>query len=148
MNETALLAADSVMMCQARGKVLVLLILRRFPPYENMWALPGGFVEKGERLEAAARRELMEETGLTDVSLRPIGTFAEPGRDPRGRVVSAVFMGVVPAGPVDIQPTDETLEGRWWPVDELPDLAFDHDKVIELAVRCYQQVGSLHVVKN
>jgi ADP-ribose pyrophosphatase YjhB (NUDIX family) len=81
----------------------VLLVRRARPPYKGKWALPGGFIEKGEPLEVAALRDLEEETGLRDLYLEQLYTFGGPKRDPRGRVVSVAFFGLVPAGAVDLR---------------------------------------------
>lgn len=112
----------------------LLLIRRRDDPFEGLWALPGGFVEKGETLEAAARRELAEETGITGVTLRQLAAYGEPGRDPRGWTVSVVFWGwrtVEDPAPIA---GDDAAEARWWPVDDLPALAFDHARIIKDAL--------------
>ena len=107
----------------------VLLIRRRDPPYAGSWALPGGFIEPRERLAAAARRELREETGLSVSDLQQFATFGEPGRDPRGWSISVVFWGkITDAAP--IQAGDDAAEVRWWPIKELPVLAFDHQKIL------------------
>ncbi|MFD7262968.1 NUDIX domain-containing protein [Streptomyces sp. NPDC059874] len=126
--ETIRYTADVVAMTPD-GRVL--LIERDWPPYEGTWALPGGHVDEGETSRSAAVRELAEETGVqVDVDqLRQIGVWDEPGRDPRGRYVTAVYLAVVPAG-TPIVAGDDARTARWWSVADLPRLAFDHDSIL------------------
>lgn len=110
----------------------VLLIKRRYPPYENSWALPGGGVEFSEDLVDAARRELMEETSLVAEDLCQFKTYGTPGRDPRCRVVSVVFWTIL--GAPDAHYTaagSDAKETGWFPLSGLPPLAFDHAKILE-----------------
>jgi len=86
---------DLVIFALRDGQLQVLLIQRGIPPFEGRWALPGGFIRSGESLEAAARRELAEETGVTDVYLEQLYTFGEPDRDPRGRVVTVAYYALL-----------------------------------------------------
>ncbi len=117
-----------------RGEELqVLLIKRDLAPYRGRWAIPGGFVHIAESLEAAARRELQEETGVSDVYLEQLYTFGEPGRDPRGRVISVAYVALVPA-PLAVTAGSDAREARWWPLANLPALAFDHDKILQYAL--------------
>ncbi|MFE9341306.1 NUDIX domain-containing protein [Streptomyces sp. NPDC007063] len=111
------------------GKVL--LIERDWPPYEGQWALPGGHVDPGETSRAAAARELAEETGVhvAEDELRQIGAFDRPDRDPRGRYVTVAYLARVPAD-TPIAAGDDARTARWWPLDSLPPLAFDHTDVI------------------
>ncbi|MCM2394382.1 NUDIX domain-containing protein [Streptomyces albipurpureus] len=113
----------------------VLLIERDWPPYEGTWALPGGHVDAGESSRDAGARELAEETGVhvSADSLRPIGVWDAPGRDPRGRYVTVAYTTVVPA---DTQATagDDARTARWWPLADLPpQLAFDHADILNAA---------------
>lgn len=120
----------------------VLLIQRRKPPYEGYWALPGGHVEvaRKETLEQAARRELREETGLdcTDWPLRLLGAFGDPGRDPRGAYISILYGAVAdtPKLPA-VQAGDDAGSADWWPLRELPNLAFDHELMIAYAAQLF-----------
>ncbi len=117
-----------------RGEELqVLLIKRDLAPHRGRWAIPGGFVHIDESLEAAARRELREETGVGDVYLEQLYTFGEPGRDPRGRVISVAYIALVPA-PLAVTAGSDAREARWWPLTNLPALAFDHDKILQYAL--------------
>ncbi len=123
-----------VVIITLRGEELqVLLVKRDLAPYKGRWAIPGGFVHLDESLESAARRELREETGVTDVYLEQLYTFGDPGRDPRGRVISVAYIALVPA-PLAVEAGSDAREARWWPLKELPALAFDHDKIVQLAL--------------
>lgn len=108
----------------------VLLIRRGRMPFAGCWALPGGFVDEGEPLEAAAGRELQEETGITGVALRQLAAFGDPGRDPRGWTVSVVFWGWLPAETFQLRAGDDAAAVGWWPWQALPPLAFDHDRIL------------------
>ncbi|MEU5510553.1 NUDIX domain-containing protein [Streptomyces fungicidicus] len=114
------------------GALHVLLVERGQEPYAGRWALPGGFVLPDESAESAARRELGEETALTDVSglhLEQLRTYSEPGRDPRMRVVSVAFTALLPDAP-EAQGGGDAARARWTPYDRARDLAFDHDRIL------------------
>ena len=128
MNErnkivTPLLAVDAVILFQDG----IVLIKRDNPPFAGSYALPGGFVEVGETVEAAVVREACEETGLAIELLGLVGIYSNPARDPRGHVVSAAFLargsGVLLAG-------SDARSAKVFPLESLPPLAFDHDKII------------------
>ncbi|MFE3601354.1 NUDIX domain-containing protein [Streptomyces sp. NPDC059142] len=112
----------------------VLLIERGWPPFQGDWALPGGHVDPGEDDLVAAVRELREETGVhvAPGDLRQIGAFAAPGRDPRGRYVTIAYAVSVPVGTA-AHAKDDAADARWWPLDDLPQLAFDHADIIAKA---------------
>jgi 8-oxo-dGTP diphosphatase len=109
----------------------VLLIQRRKPPFAGAWALPGGFVDENEPLEAAARRELQEETGLTVDELTQLGTYGDPGRDPRGWTVSVAYWTRVDESSAHAVAADDAMAASWYPLDALPPLAFDHAKILK-----------------
>jgi 8-oxo-dGTP diphosphatase len=111
----------------------VLLIRRSRDPFAGSWALPGGFVDENEPPEAAARRELAEETGVRAGELRLLCVAGDPGRDPRGWTVSVVYL--VQVDPAGVRPVaaDDAAEVGWFPLDRLPALAFDHAKILEQA---------------
>ncbi len=119
-------AADMILVDKNR----VLLVKRRNEPFSGRWALPGGFVEEGETVEEAAVREMREETGVDVELAQLLGVYSNPDRDPRGRVISAVYEveradgGAVDAG------TDAS-SARFWSLDDLPDLAFDHGEILD-----------------
>ena len=124
---------DVVIMTLRDDELQVLLIKRDIAPYRGRWAIPGGFVHLDESLEAAARRELREETGVSEVYLEQLYTFGEPGRDPRGRVVSVAYIALVPA-PLAVIAGSDAREARWWPLSQLPALAFDHEEILQYAL--------------
>jgi 8-oxo-dGTP diphosphatase len=112
----------------------VLLIRRKNWPYQGYWAVPGGFIDMDETLEQSARRELREETGVEEVYLEQLYTFGEPARDPRSRVISVAYLAWLDADQArPVQGADDAAEARWWPMAELPRLAFDHDRVLSAA---------------
>jgi len=112
----------------------VLLIKRKFPPYENCWAIPGGFVDYIEPLESAALRELQEETGIENIFLEQFYTFGAPGRDPRGRTVSVVYFALLNPNNLKIKAQSDAKEAAWFNVKELPELAFDHKDILSCAI--------------
>ncbi|MEU6376130.1 NUDIX domain-containing protein [Streptomyces sp. NPDC046909] len=123
---------DLAVLTVAEGALHVLLVERGQEPYTGHWALPGGFVRPDESAETAARRELAEETGLSDVSglhLEQLRTYSEPDRDPRMRVVSVAFAALLPDPPQPHGGTD-AADARWAPYDKARPLAFDHDRIL------------------
>ncbi len=120
-----------------RGERLqVLLVQRERPPFAGAWALPGGFVGMEEGLEAAAARELAEETGVEGAYLEQLYTYGDPHRDPRGRVITVAYFALIPAdAPVRAEGGDDAAQARWFPIDDLPPLAFDHADIITYALR-------------
>lgn len=112
----------------------VLLIQRAHDPYKGHWALPGGFVDMDEDLDTAARRELEEETGVTNVFIEQLYTFGEPNRDPRGRVISIAYYALVNLGEHPVVAASDADKAEWHKVSELPTLAFDHEKILKMAI--------------
>jgi 8-oxo-dGTP diphosphatase len=125
---------DLVILTIAEDDLKVLLIRRRQEPFRDRWALPGGFVDINESLETAAARELEEETGVRDVYLEQLYTFGDPGRDPRGRVISVAYFALIDAERQRIVAADDAADAAWHSVFKPPRLAFDHAKVLEYAV--------------
>ncbi len=127
---------DTVVFAGPSAARKVLLVRRGAEPFLGCWALPGGFVDEGERPVEAARRELAEETGLIwEGPLVPVGTFGDPGRDPRGWVVTAAYLADIGLEPLTVVGGDDASEAAWFFADELPSkLAFDHDEVIAAAL--------------
>jgi 8-oxo-dGTP diphosphatase len=113
----------------------VLLIRRKHEPFAGKWALPGGFVDMNETLETAARRELIEETGVRIADLEQLHTFGDPERDPRGRTISVVYLARVDADQVQPRADDDAAEVGWHSLRKPPPLAFDHDQVLACARR-------------
>ncbi|MCB9080346.1 MAG: NUDIX hydrolase [Lewinellaceae bacterium] len=116
------------------SELKVLLIQRRHEPFAEHWALPGGFVNLEEDLEAAALRELEEETNMRDVFIEQLFTFGEPGRDPRGRVISVAYYALVNLAEHPVKAASDARNVRWFSVQDLPQLAFDHDTILETAL--------------
>ncbi|CAN5178631.1 hypothetical protein BH10PSE1_BH10PSE1_12810 [soil metagenome] len=125
---------DIVVLSERDGHPSIMLIQRKHDPFAGSWALPGGFLDQGETLEACAARELHEETGLVAGPLRLFGTYSTPGRDPRGWSVSAAYWTRAEDGTGEARAGDDAADCRWFALDDLPDLAFDHDRIIADAV--------------
>lgn len=111
----------------------ILLIKRKNDPFKDCWALPGGFVDENEDLELAAKRELKEETNVDVQDLLQIGAFGKPGRDPRGHMVSVAYSAVLNCLQ-EIKALDDAKEVKWFTINELPKLAFDHKEIIKKAI--------------
>ena len=112
----------------------VLLIKRAEDPYVGSWALPGGFVGISESLDAAAERELGEETGVTGVYLEQLYTFGKPDRDPRERVITVAYYALIPSDRIQIRAATDAEAVGWFALHELPKLAFDHQKIFDMAL--------------
>ena len=126
---------DVVIFTLERGALHLLLVQRKLAPFEGCWAIPGGFVHPDEPLDAAARRELAEETGVRDVYLEQLYTFGDPGRDPRGRVISIAYIALVRAEGQRLVAATDAAAVRWFSVNDLPEpLAFDHDRIVGYAI--------------
>ena len=126
-------ATDMVIFTIHNQQLELLLIRRTDEPYSNCWALPGGFVEIEEDLEACALRELEEETGITGVYLEQLYTFGTPNRDPRERVISVAYYAVVPPDRISLRAASDASEVAWIEVGRLPPLAFDHTEIVAMA---------------
>ena len=113
----------------------VLLIRRGMEPYRGQWALPGGLVQDDESLEQAVERELREETGVAINYLEQLYSFGEPNRDPRNRVVSVAYYGLVKPDAFQLTTSNEASEVAWFDAQNLPALAFDHNQIIEVAIQ-------------
>ena len=127
-----LLTVDIVLFTIRERQLHVLLIRRLAKPFENRYALPGGFVVEHESVDAAAVRELREETGVNDVYLEQLYTFGDPKRDPRGRVITVAYYALVPPTQA-LQAGTDAADAAWFPIADLPPLAFDHRKIVEYA---------------
>ncbi|MBK7584076.1 MAG: NUDIX hydrolase [Myxococcales bacterium] len=128
------LAADVVALAFDGKELRVLLIERGHDPFAGKWALPGGFVEPTESAEAAASRELTEETGLGEVSVEQLYTFSKPGRDPRGWIVSVTHLALLRLSEHEPRAGDDAARAEWVPVSRAQGLAFDHDEALALAL--------------
>ena len=129
------LTVDMVVFMLLDDQLHILLIQRAQPPFEGKWALPGGFVNMEESLEMAAARELAEETGIEGCELEQFHTYGDPQRDPRGRVVSVAYCTYLPPETsISIREGGDAKQVRWLPMTDLPNLAFDHSKIIRDAL--------------
>ncbi len=139
-----MVTTDALVFDVSDGNPKVLLINRGNEPFKGKWAVPGGFVDMDEELEDAVVRELEEETGLTGIALKQMHTFGTVGRDPRGRQITVVFMGMISDGQNKIKAGDDAAEAQWFDIDKLPEnMAFDHDKVVEYAIEKFKREQKL-----
>lgn len=135
-----MVTVDAIVFNINDGNPKVLLIKRGNEPFKGKWAFPGGFVDMDEELEDAAARELAEETGLTGVKLTQLQAFGKCGRDPRGRNITIAFIGRTPsASPrgeknTKIKSGDDAAEAKWFDINNLPPMAFDHNDVAAVAI--------------
>lgn len=125
---------DVVIFTVRDGALHVLLVRRAGAPYAGRYAIPGGFVHEDESLERAALRELAEETGVRDIYLEQLYSFGDPGRDPRGRVVTIAFFALIASAHLRLAAGTDAAEARWFRTSELPALAFDHRRIVDYAV--------------
>lgn len=141
------LTVDCVIFGRDEGDLKVLLIQRGLEPFLGKWALPGGFVRIDETLEEAAKRELQEEAGVGNVYLEQLYTFGDLARDPRERVVTVAYFALVNLDAHQVKATTDARDAAWFAVSELPFLAFDHERILEMALARlkakvrYQPVG-------
>jgi len=123
----------------------VLLVRRGIEPFKDKWAIPGGFLRMDEDAETGARRELKEETGFEPRVVEQFGCFSDVDRDPRERVVTIAFFALAPKK--DVRGGDDAAEARWFPIDKVPSLAFDHDMMLRVALKrlkekiCFEPIG-------
>jgi len=129
-----MVTVDAVVFKEFESRMEVLLIQRKHDPFAGMWALPGGFVDMDETAEEAIKRELEEETSLRMDNLQQIHTFSALGRDPRGRTISITFYGIAEHENSKVIGGDDASDAQWFPVDQLPHLAFDHIEVVKIAL--------------
>ena len=128
--------------------VSVLLIQRKYEPYKGSWAIPGGFIKEEESLEEAVERELYEETGIKVNYLEQLYTFGQPGRDPRQRIISVAYFGLVKSSQYErLKASTDAADARWFSIKKLPVLAFDHKQILQTAIERlrakvrYQPIG-------
>ena len=125
--------ADCVIFCNDSDGLSVLLIERANDPFKGCWAFPGGFMDMEENAEDCAKRELKEETGMEVRSLEYLGTFSEVNRDPRGRTITIAYYAVVEKS--DVIGAYDASQARWFPIDSIPSLAFDHEEILRAALK-------------
>jgi 8-oxo-dGTP diphosphatase len=127
-------AADIVILCLREGALQVLLVRRGDDPFRGQWALPGGFLQEDEDLDACARREMEEETGVRQGRILQFANFSQPDRDPRGRVISVAYLALLRAEDVRLKAGADTAEAAWRPLARTRNLAFDHDIILAAAL--------------
>ena len=124
----ASVTADSVLFAQKDGQTYVLLIQRGNEPYKGCWAFPGGFLNMDETVAHCAERELEEETGIVLTGMQLVGIYSDVERDPRGRVVTAAYTAMTTMP--EAVASDDAAAAKWWPLNALPKLAFDHEVIL------------------
>jgi 8-oxo-dGTP diphosphatase len=148
MNQSIKVSVDAVVFgYDPEEGVSILLIKRKYEPFQKTWALPGGFVLNEESLEVAIKRELKEETGIDVNYLEQLYTFGKPDRDPRNRVISVAYYGLVRPKDYQILAQTDAEDVAWFNITKLPKLAFDHKHIIDSALKrlrgklAYEPVG-------
>lgn len=132
MNQNIAITTDTAIFYLEGKNINILLVQRKGDPFKGKWALPGGFLEEQEPLEAGAKRELQEETSLEIDQLNQLRAFGTPGRDPRGRTITVAFWGET-SSREEVRGADDAADARWFRLEDLPELAFDHKKIIQQA---------------
>lgn len=148
-SSTIQVAVDAIVFGYSKQEgVSVLLIERKYDPFKNAWALPGGFVLNHESLEEAVVRELNEETGIHVNYLEQLYTFGNPARDPRKRVISIAYFALVKSGQFQqLKASTDAESAQWFNIKQLPKLAFDHKQIVDMAIERvraklrYQPIG-------
>jgi len=148
MSQSIKVSVDAVVFgYEAEEGLSVVLIKRKFGPFKGSWALPGGLVLDEESLEKAVRRELKEEAGIDVSYLEQLYTFGDPKRDPRNRVLSVAYYGLVRPRDYQIAARTDAEDVAWYNIKQLPKLAFDHKSILEMAIRrlrgkiAYEPIG-------
>ena len=142
-------AVDAIVFGYSKNEgVSVLLIKRKYPPFKNSWAIPGGFILEEESLEEAVKRELLEETGIRVNYLEQLYTFGAPQRDPRQRIISIAYFALVKSSQFQqLKASTDAEEAQWFSINKLPSLAFDHKQILQTAIERvrakirYQPIG-------
>ena len=129
----ASVTADAVLFAEKDGQMYVLLIQRGNDPYKGYWAFPGGFLNMDETVARCAERELEEETGIVQTGMQLVGIYSDVERDPRGRVITAAYAAMTTMP--EATAADDAAAAKWWSLNELPPLAFDHETILRDAKR-------------
>jgi 8-oxo-dGTP diphosphatase len=129
----ASVTADAVLFAEKEGQMYVLLIQRGNDPYKGYWAFPGGFLNMDETVAHCAERELEEETGIVLTGMQLAGVYSDVERDPRGRVITAAYTAMTTMP--EATAADDAAAAKWWPLNALPKLAFDHETILRDAKR-------------
>jgi 8-oxo-dGTP diphosphatase len=139
--------ADCIIFGFDAGELKVLLIERGIEPHKGKWAIPGGFLHENESADDCAKRELFEETGLEQVFMEQLYTFSQPGRDPRGHVITVAYFALVKLSDYVVKAGDDANNAKWFGISKVPALAFDHDHILRVALNRlrgkirYQPIG-------
>lgn len=139
--------ADCIVLAPEDGTYKVLLVQRGNEPYKGCWAFPGGFINIDESADDAARRELHEETGLSVDDIVQVGAYSEVDRDPRERVITIAYLAEMEA-PAEVRGGDDAAEAKWFDVNNLPELAFDHKKIMKAAWALHSVIRGLAEAKK
>lgn len=131
----AVIATDVAIFTVANNQLKVLLIKMKKKPFTGAWALPGGLIEPDESVDDAAQRVLREKTGVQNVYLEQLATFGKVDRDPFGRVVAVAYFALVPSEQLELHTTEEYEDVTWFPVGNLPELAYDHQEMLAVALQ-------------
>lgn len=135
-NQNIKVAVDAVVFGYTSKEGLsILLIKRKMDPFKDTWALPGGLILNDESIEQAVERELQEETGVQINYLEQLYSFGSPKRDPRNRVISITYYGLVRPDAFELRASTDAKDARWFNVKDLPELSFDHDQIIKVAIK-------------
>lgn len=126
---------DVILFTIKENDLKILLVKRKVWPFENYWALPGGFVKIDESLEDAAKRELMEETGVKEIYLEQLYTFGDVQRDPRTRVITVAYFALINSDNIKLKATTDVSDAKWFSVHDIPKLAFDHKKILDYGIK-------------
>lgn len=140
------LTVDAIVVAYHEMEKHILLVQRSNEPFRNFWALPGGFVNMDETLEEACLRELMEETGIALANMKQFRAFDAVSRDPRDRTISIVFFACLPEI-LEAKGGDDAALAFWFPIKELPQLAFDHADIIRRFLESYQSGNEAESVR-
>ena len=122
---------------EPKDGLYVLLIKRGIEPFKDCWAFPGGFIMMDENAETGARRELQEETGLETAYMEQFGCFSDVNRDPRERVITIAYYALVRKS--EVKGGDDAADAHWFPIDNIPALAFDHDRILRVALHTLKE---------
>ncbi len=148
MKQSIKVSVDAVVFgYDQEQEISILLIKRKFEPFQKFWALPGGLVKDDEALEDAVKRELKEEAGIDVNYLEQLYSFGKPDRDPRNRVVSVAYFGLVRPADYQLSAQTDAEDVAWFSIKKLPRLAFDHKAILEMAIKrlrgklAYEPIG-------
>lgn len=133
------MTVDAIVFSARSGMRKVLLVKRKNAPFKDMWVLPGGFVDQKEDLKVAAMRELEEETSLKIETLVQFKAYGNPDRDPRGHTVTVAFLSLINDKELQIEAASDAREVKWFGLNALPALGFDHEKILREAIKHVEQ---------